>query len=119
MKNEAVLGKYMIYADQTSLYRSYITSNPSISDIGSDVMGDSISILQQLTGVKYINCLFTFKEKVAFKETMNGINAFCLNTSKHGYIYYFVISGGQEILAISKCYPNSQINYYSELYSLL
>lgn len=81
-------------------------------------MGDSISILQQLTAVKYINCLYTFKDKVAFKETMNGINAFSINTV-HGYVYYFVIAGGLEVLAILKCYPHAVINYYSEIYNFL
>lgn len=75
-------------------------------------MGDSVSILQQLTGMKYINCVYAFKDKVALKDSLSGLSSFTLNFI-HGYVYFFLLEGGREILATLRCYPNTAINYYA------
>lgn len=71
-----------------------------------------MSILQQLTAMKYINCLYKFRDKVALKDAMSGVSYFTINFI-HGYVYYFVLEGGDQILAILRCYPNTAINYYA------
>lgn len=75
-------------------------------------MGESVAILQQLTVMKYINCLYSFKDKVAFKDSLSGVNSFTVNFI-HGFVYYFVLEGGRDILAILRCYPNTTVNYYA------
>lgn len=117
-RSDSYGGKYLIYSDHESLNRSVQEGNAKFEEIGSDVMGDSISILQQLTSLKYINCIYSFRDKVTLKDSLKGQNCFTVNTL-HGYVYFFIVGGGYEVLAVLRCYPNSSINFFKELLAIL
>jgi hypothetical protein len=81
-------------------------------------MGDSLGILQQLTVMKYINCLFRFREKLLLREPLKNQTCFSICCA-HGFVYFFVLNSGTEIMAVLKCYHTSNINYYSEILAIL
>lgn len=116
-RSDSYTGKYLIYSDQESACKCVLEGNPKLADIGSDIMGESISVLQQLTVLKYINCHYSFRDKVVLKDSLKGMSCFTLN-SIHGYIYYFIRPSQNEILAVLRCYHQTSTNYYLELLAI-
>jgi hypothetical protein len=107
-----------VYADHEYLSKAVLEGSPRLQEVGSDILGESVTLLHQLTSMKYVNCLYSFKDKIVLRDGLEGVPAFTVN-SIHGYIYFFVLAGGNDILGVLRCYPNSNINYYAELLLIL
>lgn len=62
-----ISGKYLIYGDHEAIYKTILEGNPRLPGIGSDIMGDTVSLLHQLTTLKYVNCLYKFRDRIIFR----------------------------------------------------
>ena len=60
-RTEHLKASHLIYADQEAIFKGAIDGVPKLPEMGSEIMGDALVILQQLTVMKYINCLFRFR----------------------------------------------------------
>ena len=66
-REENIVSKYLIYTDHEAIYRTLIEGNPKIPDFGHEILGETTAILHQLTSVRYVNCLFSFKDKIVMR----------------------------------------------------
>lgn len=117
-RSDTLTANYLLYADQEAIFRGVLDGNPRLPECGAEVLGESAGILQQLTVMRYINCLFRFREKLLLREPLKNQTCFSICCA-HGFVYFFVLNSGTEIMAILKCYHTSNLNYYSEILAIL
>ena len=59
--------------------------------------------MQQVTAVKYVNCFYSFSDRVVWKEWMpSKVSNFGIMAGVMGYLFCFVCEEGKDILVVGR-----------------